>query len=109
MVALCDDRLEGGGGLLEGGARLCGVSAEFAEAKAEPEKRVAVGMQIVAELRRKGRCVGRKRAVPPDDRARLAACDETASKAGCRRFCDIGRDCFRRCWHWQSLDHKPRR
>ena len=54
------------------------VSAEFAEAKAEPEKRVNVGMQIVAELLRKGRCVGRKRAVPPDDRARLAACDPRA-------------------------------
>ena len=86
-VAFGHDRLEGGGRLLEGGARLGWVAAQLAEAKAEPEKHVAVGMQIVAELRRKGRRVGRKRAVAPDDRARLAACDQPAAKSGGRRFC----------------------
>ena len=60
-IALGDDRLERGGGLLEGDARLCGVAAEFAETKAEPEKRVTVGMQVVAELRRKGWRVRRQR------------------------------------------------
>ena len=80
-IALGDDRLERGGGLLEGGARLCGVAAEFAEAKAEAEERIAIGMQIVAELRRKGRRVWRKHAIAPDDRACLAASDEACRES----------------------------
>ena len=80
-VALRDHRLKRGGGLLEGDPRLCGVAAEFAKAKPEPEKRIAVGMQVEAELRRKGWRVRRQRAVAPDDRARLAARDEPAAKA----------------------------
>ena len=108
-VALCDDRLERGCGLFKGDARLNSVTAEFAETQSQSEKRVAVGMQIVAELRRKGRGIGRKRAVAPDDCARLAAGYETSPKSGCRRFCDVGDDSFRRCWHWQSLGRKPHR
>jgi hypothetical protein len=108
-IALGDYGLKGGGGLLKGSARLCSVTAEFTEAKAEPEKGVAVGMEVVAELRREGRGAGRKRAVAPDDRARLSTRDQSAAKAGGRRFCDVGRDCLRRCWHRRSLDHRPHR
>ena len=108
-TAFRDHRLKGGGGLLEGGARLCGVAAEFTEAEPEPEKGVAVGMQIVAEPWCEGRRVWRKRAVAPDDRSCLAARDEPSAKACGGRFFDIGRDCLRGCWHWRSLDHRPLR
>ena len=108
-VAFGDDCFEGSCSLFESGARLCGVAIEFAKAKAESEKRIAVGMQIIAELRCEGWRIGRKLTVAPNDCAGLAACDEATSKAGSHCFCDIGRNRFRRCWHRQSLDHKQRR
>src|SRR5437870_2528109 len=86
-IALRDHRLKGGGRLLEGGARLCGVAAEFTEAEPEPEKRVAVRMQVVGELWCEGRRVRRKRAVAPDDCSCLALRDEASAKAGGGRFC----------------------
>ncbi|WP_260691852.1 ketopantoate reductase family protein [Rhizobium leguminosarum] len=92
----------------EARTRLCGIAAKLTKAKAEPEKTIAIRMQVVAKLRRKARCIGWKRAVPPDDRSRLTACDQPAPKAGGSGFFNVGRDCFRRCWHRRSLDHRPR-
>lgn len=95
-IALGDHGLQGRRRLLKGGARLCSVATEFMQAKAEVEKGIAVGVQVVAELRGKGRRVGRKHAIPPDYCARLAARNKTAAKTGGRRFCDVGCDCLRR-------------
>ncbi len=46
-------------------------------------------MQVVAELRRKGRRVYRKLSFPPDDCSCLTARKEAAPKTGGRCFCDI--------------------
>ena len=53
-IALGDHGLERCRGLLEGRPCLCRVTAELEQSEPESEQRVSVGMQIVAELRRRG-------------------------------------------------------
>ncbi|MDU8362850.1 hypothetical protein, partial [Pseudomonas syringae group sp. J309-1] len=80
-VALGDDRFQCRGGLLESGSRLGGVTSEFTEAKPEPKERVAIRMEVVAELGCEGRRVRWQDTIAPNDRPRLSARDEAPTEA----------------------------
>ena len=108
-IALGYDGLKRSSCLFEGFARMRGFAVHFAEVQTESKQGVAVRMQIVAEMRRKGRGVWWKNAVPPYHRARLPAGDDMAPESCGHRFIDIGYDRFRRCWHSRSPGHKRRR